>query len=279
MSDIKSIFTSRWKLHGRLIEADYSQLEIVVLAFLSRDQQLISDIRNKVDVHAINAAKLFGSGFTDAQRKLAKRLSFQLQYGSGAANMATKNGITVATAKKFIDAYYSRYPRVKEWQEEVKKEVEKSRKPSDKRTKNGLPAGVGTYVSCTGREYKFYEYDSPYAGKYGHSDTSFSPTETKNYPVQGLATGDIVPLVVGKLYRAIKANPIFDGRLLLINTIHDSILLDCQEELVGRATQLVREVMENAPEYLMEEFGIDFDLPLSVGVKVGYNWAEMKEWK
>lgn len=283
MSDIKSVFTSRFGDNGRIIEADYSQLEVIVLAFLSQDEQLLSDIRNKVDIHGINASKLFGVNYTEAQRKLAKRLSFQLQYGSGAKNMAQKNKIPVHVAKTFIANYYTRYPRVKEWQDEVYEAVKASRELTDKHTVKGLPLGSGTYRSITGREYVFFEYDNPY---YDPSitwkrqiPTSFSPTETKNYPVQGFATGDIVPMIVGKLYRAIKADPIFDGRVLLINTIHDSILIDCQKDFVPDVCMLVKTVMEKAPEFLYEEFGIEFDLPLPVGLKVGKNWGDMEEWK
>lgn len=285
MSDIKSVFTSRFGDRGLLIEADYSQLEVIVLAYLSQDEQLISDIKNKVDIHGINAAKLFGNNYTEAQRKLAKRLSFQLQYGSGASNMAKKNKIPVYIAKTFISNYYARYPRVKEWQDEVYEAVKASRELTDKHTAKGLPQGKGTYRSKTGREYVFFEYDNPFyePGKiqYGgrpNDPVSFSPTETKNYPVQGFATGDIVPMIVGKLYRAIKANPIFDGRVLLINTIHDSILLDCEKDFVPDVCMLVKSVMEKAPEYLYEEFGIEFDLPLPVGLKIGPNWGDMEEY-
>lgn len=284
MSDIKAAFVSRWGEYGYLLEADFSQLEVIVLAVLSQDPQLMHDIRNKVDIHAVNAFELFGSNFTEQQRKLAKRLSFQLQYGSGPGNMAKKNGIDISVARKFISNYYNRYPGVKKWQEEVLEAVKKSRQPSDKRSEFGTPLGIGTYTSITGRKYVFQEYENTFkysarsptrTSTLGTREVSFKPTETANYPVQGFATGDIVPLVLGKLYRELSSVPELDKRVLLINTVHDSILLDCHQDCVDKAAHIVKHVMEEAPTHLKEEFGITFDLPLSVGIKIGRDWLEM----
>lgn len=280
MSDIRSAFVSRFGEDGWLLEADFSQLEVVVLAFLSQDPQLIYDVTHGVDIHAINAANLFGKGFTEKQRKIAKRLSFQLQYGAGAKSMAKKNKIPLDTAKQFIENYYRRYPVVKEWQDKIKEQVEASRQLSDKRTANGLPAGMGNYDSLTGRRYVFYEYDALewFRDKTGQT-TAFSPTETKNYPVQGFATGDIVPLVLGKLYRKIKEVEEWDDKVKLIMTVHDSILLDTHWTVRDECAIMVKETMEKASEYLKEELGIDFDIPLKAEVKAGRNWLNMETLK
>ena len=116
VSSVKQYFISRWE-DGYLLELDFSQLEVVVLAILSGDKQLQADLRAGKDLHAISAEALFGPGFTSGQRKIAKQLSFQLQYGSGAKNMAVTNNIPLQTAKRFIRNYYTRYTQVKEWQD------------------------------------------------------------------------------------------------------------------------------------------------------------------
>ncbi len=272
MSNIKEHFTSRFS-NGWLLEADYSQLEINALAVLSADPQLKSDLRKGIDLHSLRAQELFGKGFTPEQRRIAKALSFQLQYGSGPANMARTNGVPIEVAKKFIKNYYSRYPYVKEYQENLLRTVARSRVSTSKKTPAGYPAGKSILVSCTGRRYTFVESDDKY-GKAG--DTNFSATQVKNWQVQGFATGDIVPMMVGKLYRALKNNRSFDDKVLLINTIHDSIILDCYDHMYAAdARDLVKEVLSSAPEELFLRFGVRFDLPLNVDTKTGRNWLEM----
>jgi DNA polymerase I-like protein with 3'-5' exonuclease and polymerase domains len=288
MSDIRNFFVSRYGSRGKLLEADYGQLEVVALAFLSRDKQLMEDIRNKVDMHSINAANLYNipiKEFLERKdkgephilkcRKLAKTMSFQLQYGAGPKSMAEQNGISLELAKRFIETYYHRYPRVKTYQDDVALQVSSSRKTTKKHTSNGFPMGLGLYPSITGRNYAFFEYDNPYhdGGKAWTSPTNFSPTQLKNYPVQGFATGDIVPMMLGKLFRA------FAGLedIKLINTVHDSILFDVREEHVFTYAKRIKEIMEDAPRFFEEEFGIEFDLKLEVEISCGSNWGWMEK--
>src|SRR3990167_6042155 len=116
MSRIKECFTSRFHL-GVLMEADYKQLEVCVLAVLSGDKQLKSDLLSGMDLHELRAKELFRTvAVTKEQRRIAKALSFQLQYGSGPNNMAVNLGIPINVAKAFINLYYERYPAVADWQ-------------------------------------------------------------------------------------------------------------------------------------------------------------------
>lgn len=280
MSNIRKIFTSRFA-NGVLLEVDYSQLEVFVLAHLSGDPQLKEDLLSGIDIHGVNAELLFGSSYTPEERRLAKALSFQLQYGAGAASMARENGTTVEIARQFIEHYYTRYPMVRDWQLTIKETVDASRISSPKRTKSGRPAGIGQLVSSTRRIYKFTEKDAPpfLAGK--GITTSFSPTEIKNYPVQGLATGDIMPIVLGKINRVLMTSKYTSSpnTVLLVNTVHDSILFDCEYSTVAIDVLLsiIKPVMENAPNYLKEIFNIDFDLPLKIEAKMGKNWKEVEK--
>jgi len=287
MSRIKECFTSRFE-GGVIMEADYSQLEVICLAFLSNDLVLKRDIRMGVDLHSMSAASLYGLTYEvvrdgyiagdpvmTKKRKIAKAFSFQLQYGSGAAAMAASIGEDVEVAKAFIKAYYDRYKGVKAYQEEVARIVKASRKPSKRRTLSGIPAGVGHYTSITGRRYVFQEYDAP---EWMKAKVSFSPTQMKNYPTQGFATGDIVPLILGEVYEELKKNLFLGPNALLVNTVHDSIVLDVNASYVNNAASLVKRVMEDAPRYIKETWGIDFDLPLSVGISTGPDWATQSEY-
>lgn len=289
MSNIKRHFISRFP-NGYLVEADYSQLEIIALAYLTQDPQLVDDILSGRDMHCVRAAELarmpeayflleYLKGNPDfiKKRKIAKAFSFQLQYGSGAKNMAKTNGTTVKEAQDFIDNYYARYPKVLQWQEHVMDSVKSSRTwDGTRRTPAGYPQGIGQYIGPTGRMYSFAEYDNDYRP----GTVSFSPTQMKNYPVQGFATGDIVPMILGKLFRVLKNNPDLCDDFLLVNTVHDSIIFDVKDiNSLRIGTPIVEEVMQQAPLYLKEDFDIDFNLPLNVEIKYGKNWMELEKIK
>ena len=270
MSEIRKAFTSRFP-EGRLLELDFSQLEIYVLAHLSNDKQLKADLLSGADLHGISATNLFGSGYTPKQRKIAKQLSFQLQYGAGAKSMAESNGIQLSVAKRFIEQYYDRYKGVKTWQTMTLSTVMTNREQSTLRTTSGNPAGISTLKSETGRRYTFVEQDSPDWSR--GADTSFSPTQIKNYPVQGLATADIVPMILGKLYRELKSWKIPP---LMVNTVHDSVLFDCtSKQQAATWARTAKQIMEEAPKYLKEIFNIDFTLPLPVEASIGEDWYDM----
>lgn len=272
---IKACFSSRFSC-GYLVEVDFSQLEVVALAILSKDGALIDDILSGRDMHRKRAAELWSIPehlVSPQQRQIAKQLSFQLQYGAGAKSMAEKNGVAIGVAQQFINNYYARYSKVKEWQDIIKLEVEKSRKPSGKFTPKGAQAGVGVHDSPTGRMYKFYEYDSSY-----HKGTSFSPTEIKNYPVQGFATGDIMALYRGRLYRRMVAENI--KGLLMINTVHDSVMFDVNDyQLVHVINSMCKEEAEKLPKLLKDLWGIDCPVPLKVETKYGTDWSKMTKYE
>lgn len=269
MISIKKFFTSRYK-DGFLIEADYKQLEIVALAILSGDEQLKQDLRNKVDLHTRNAADLFAvpeREVTKEQRRIAKSLSFQLQYGASAGGMSKKLNLDIKLCKRFVTQYYARYPAVGAWQYKMIKLVELNRQPC------ADALGTSTIQSITGRLYRFKEEYSDYS-----KIASFRPTQIKNYPVQGFATGDIVQHMLGVMYFAIKSNPRLK-ELKMINTVHDSILFDCPLPLVDEAVKFIKATLEAAPERIKDTWNIDFDLPLEVDIKIGRNWGEMEKYE
>lgn len=287
MSEIKKVFVSRFGNKGVIVEADWSQLEVYVLAFLSGDTQLKKDLISGIDIHSMNASALRGQDYsvfmgqlskgepsTIKDRKLAKALSFQLQYGAGPTTMAKKNKCSEAVAKEFIRTYFTRYPGVKRYHDHLQGIVSINRKASTSFTPKGLPAGVSKYNSITGRIYTFYEQDDWKGG------TSFSPTQVKNYPIQGFATGDIVPMVFGHVQEKLFRREHLYKNALLINTIHDSIIMDIKREVLTEVANLLRECMEDGvPVLLKKYFNIDFDLPLKMTLKYGPNWMEMKSYE
>ena len=109
-------------------------------------------------------------------------------------------------------------------------------------------------------------------------DQQFSPTELKNYMIQGSATGDMVPLIVGILQRELEDKGYYqEGTANLIMTVHDSILLDVRNDVLYNVASLAKKIMEDAPRYVNEYFNIDFPCKLSVGVEAGPNWQDKEE--
>ena len=286
---LRKCFVSRFGPKGVILSIDYSQLEIYVLAHLSGDKQLMADLELGIDLHGLRAAELFGPNYTEEQRTIAKSLSFQLQYGAGYKSMAVENNVSEDISKKFIENFYNRYPDVKVWQDGMINCVKRIRIPDNKRqTPKGFTPGVAKWESETGRIYTFVEKDAPEwmsnparsrrAVMKNPVHTSFSPTEIKNWPVQGLATGDIVPIILGRIHRFIATLAGYRKSFYFVNTVHDSVIFDCKSVYVARdLAAKLKPIMEYAPQILKDRYGIDFDLPLKVEAKYGPSWAECNE--
>lgn len=279
MSLVKTFFKSRYGDDGSIMEADFSQLEVIHLAHLTKDPQLIADITSGMDMHRVRAAELFGipeANVTKEQRKTAKEFTFQLQYGSGARAMAQKAGKPVELARKFIENYYKRYPIVKQWQNNNISKVYNSAVKTKLHSQKGYPIKKGVLTSETGRRYTFMEGDSPdwMAGKGVY--TGFKPTEIKNYPVQGGATGDIVPMILGKINRWLVEEGLVD-KVKLMATVHDSIVLDMPTKMCYDIGIRLKKLMEDAPKYYEAIFGVKYDLALKVEISWGPSWGEQTE--
>lgn len=280
---VKSIFISRWGDKGQVVEADYSQLEVISLAFLSGDINLITDILSGTDVHTethrVVKRHLPSDMNHEDQRRCVKAVNFGLIYGGGANTLAKQSGLEVSVVKKIIKAFYARYPGVKAYQQDQLARLELG--PVTTKTKKGFPSHEAKLVSPTGREYTFNEYDNaPWAKRATGKDVEYSWTQLCNYECQGFATGDIVPTVIGYLFRALKADPVLRDTCLMINTVHDSIIFDVRNEVIEHAVKVIRNVMEDAPKIMKEVYGIDMGaLPFKVQISGGPNWKEQHEIK
>lgn len=269
---IKKAFVSRWGDQGVIYEVDYNQLEMVGLAFLSNDAQLIADINGGVDLHTALFQDMNGRKPTSDERKWFKRLTFGLVYGAGATTLAQNAGCDLATAKKFIKTFYSRYSGVAEWHKQLIEEAAKGRYVTEER--------LGTYqrgqcikVQPTGRYFMYDEYASDYK-----DGLSFSPTELKNYPVQSFSTADIVPLVLGKLIKKwLSLDTHIRDHILPILTVHDSVVFDVHVGFKENFENIFPKAMLCIDKYLKESYNIDFDLIPKVGVSCGHNWLEQPE--
>ena len=265
--DVKRAYISRYGTFGKLLELDYSQLEMVALAYLADDKTLIDDINNGRDMHRELYKGMYGRYPTDKERKPFKRFSFLLVYGGGITTLMAQSGCDRATAKKFINTFYNRYTGVKRYHEEIVAKAEKDAVVSYDPDKSG-PQYTYYHNSPTGRHYIFNKYPNEYKG-----GLSFSPTELKNWPIQGFATGDVVPMMVGILLRKLE-----DAKLTpdvkLVMTVHDSVVLDVPIDKLQECAILAKQTLEDAPKYMKSIFNIDFPCQLGVGVEAGFNWQD-----
>lgn len=271
-SGVKKMFTSRFGDDGVIMEFDYSQLEVVGLAFLAQDKTLIEEIKSGVDMHLENAALLFNKPkeeVTKNERKLTKRFTFGLTYGQQAFGMADANDVSKDVAQEFIDKFYEKYHGVRRYHEELAQEIKFNRVATKELLAHGIQKGKSVYQSCTGRKYIFWE--SMRTNYYG-TKIGFSEPDIKNYPVQGLATGDIVPIMVGKVWRRILSS-VDTQRIKLINTIHDSLMLDVDNSVHKPGMGLaVVSILESVPQMMKEIFNVDFNVPVKVESSFGKSW-------
>jgi DNA polymerase I-like protein with 3'-5' exonuclease and polymerase domains len=276
-SQVKDIFSSRWGEDGIIVEADYSQLEVIALAHLSGDPQLTQDILSGADLHYETGKGVMGwtdpSEMTVDDRRKVKTVNFALIYGATARGIAKTSGMTVEFVQKLIDSFYNRYPHVKVWQDQNHARVTKSAKRGDVvgTTEKGYPKHRGYLVNETGRKLAFDEVDG-----FKQGQLNISPTKVKNYPVQSLATGDIVPLVLGKLFTSLIEHDIIT-HVKMINTVHDSIIFDIHKEKATDALRLIHDVMSSAPRLYNNTFNTNFTLPLKVEIEYGKTWKQAKQ--
>lgn len=293
-SEIKGYFASRFGDKGRIISADYSQLEVVWLAWAAGDENMKNDIRNGVDFHCKRLALKVNEPYEDVvrkckveelpewveMRKKIKTFSFQRSYGAGAAAISAATGMSVDEVKAIIKNEEKAYPQLTKFYKDIQGQVERSALAAKHVYKNegGVDLKYGFYTSPTGRRYHFPQSLFTYFDKTKKrkvTEVSFSPTIIKNYPIQGGATGDLVPFMMAVLMHKLRKQG-WGEKALLINQVHDSIMLDIHEDLVYDVCQLVKDTLEDAPRYLGKHFGLDFDLPLGVDVEFGLNWKEQE---
>jgi DNA polymerase I len=267
---IKQIFVSRFN-RGLVVEVDFNQLEVVALAHVTMDRQLIADITAGTDIHSALYKAMFGRMPTKEERKPFKSRTFQLIYGAGAKAISKQAGCSLDEAKKFIDVFYARYPGVARWHKDFALEVDS--KASYELNDEGFREKVRTYVLSTetGRKFCFKEYYSD--SSWSDRMYSFSPTELKNYPIQGLATGDIVPMMLGVIFQRLKGR----DDVKMVNTIHDSLMFDVEEKSAVNFLLEITDILKETHTYFKTIFGRPLALKLNAGASYGSNWFNMEE--
>lgn len=296
-SEVKKMFVSRFGADGRMIEADYSQLEVVVQGVLSGDAALCQDLRDKIDFHCKRVAAKHRITYEEAldwcknpehpdfkngkvERTLCKIFSFQRAYGAGAPKIAYETDMDIEVVKALIEAEELMYPGVVKYNANVESAVAKSAQPFNAANDNGGWSTYrrGYYVAPTGTRYAFRTYDAPaWLRKRGIAD-SFMPTELKNYPVQGTG-GEFVQAVLGLLWRHFVSTDFYGGKAFLVNTVHDCVWIDCHSSVVDVVARDIKRIMESIPEFYNARYGMGITVPFPVEVEIGNNMLELHHWK
>lgn len=230
-----------------LLAADYSQIELRIFAHITRDPELMRTFAADEDIHRRTAALVFGvdeADVTSEQRRRSKTINFAVIYGMGEVRLAAELGVDRATAGAWRKRYFDGYPGVKAYSETV---LEFARE-------NG-------YVkTLLGRR----RYTPDILSRVAQFRTA-AEREAANMPVQG-TSADIIKLAMLRADKALRESGLAASMIL---QVHDELLFECPEGDVVQLTALVRDAMEGA-------FPLE-DVPLRVEVKVGPNWAEMKQ--
>ena len=295
-STVKRMFVSRFGAQGRMIEIDYSALEVVVKAMLSKDRMLTKDLMDGVDMHLMRLSLVKGEEYevlkivmddeghprykeVKSGRQSIKGYSFASQYGAGPKKMAESTGLSVDTIKGLQAAEKARYADVTAYESNVEAEVNASaRTASNVKTADGHTTKRGKYMSPLGTIYTFTARDAPkFMQEKGISVTFYKP-EMMNFPTQGDA-GAIVQVIMGKLQRHFAELMNYEDQAFLCNTVHDCIWADVHESIADQVAHDMRRIMENVPRYIEEMVGIKSHVPYPVAVEVGRNMYDLHKYK
>ena len=227
----------------KLLAADYSQIELRIMAHLSKDEGLMNAFRDNLDVHTATAAEVFKvelDEVTTDQRRSAKAINFGLIYGMGAQKLGKDIGVDTKTAKAYIDVYFARYPGVREYMERTRAQA----------------ADQGYVETFFGRRLYLPEINSNKP-----QERAAAERTAINAPMQGTAA-DIIKKAMVRVDNWL-ADSDLDAKVIL--QVHDELVLEVREDLVAEVSEKIREHMSAAAQ---------LDVPLLVEVGVGNNWDE-----
>ena len=238
---VKKVFVSRWK-GGHILEADFAQLEFRVAAFLAQDPVAIQEIATGFDVHSYTAKVITDAG-QPTSRQDAKAHTFAPLFG------ATGYGRSKAEEAYYIH-FNEKYEGVAAWHKELGNEAIRFNKITNK----------------SGRQYAFPDVKRNARGGVSHF------TMIKNYPVQGFATGDVVPVVLIEMEERMK-----HLKSCLVNTVHDSSVADVHPEEKDEVLQIIEDMNDDLTNLIEKSYGVKMNVPLLLESKIGPNWLDVQD--
>ncbi len=241
---IRKVFVASDEKHS-LIDADYSQIELRVLAHMSGDKNLIGAFGEDEDIHTLTASQVFNipiDKVTSLERSRAKAVNFGIVYGISDFGLATNLNIIRKEAKKYIDQYFKKYEGVKAYM--------------DNEVKKGKEMGYVTTI-LNRRRY------IPELKSNNFNLRSFGERTAMNTPIQGSAA-DIIKIAMIKVFNELRRRNL---KSKLILQVHDELIIDAYDDEIDEVKELLRENMEKA---------VELRVPLKVDMNVGDNWYSTK---
>ena len=238
---VKKVFISRFA-GGKIMEADFAQLEFRVAGYLSQDDVAIKEVAEGFDVHSYTAQVISEAG-QPISRQEAKAHTFAPLYG------ATGFGRTPAEAA-YYEQFTDKYSGIGGWHQDLAKEVLTHR----------------TITTPSGRQFSFPNV------KRRRNGTITDFTAVKNYPVQSFATADIVPTVLIEINRRLAPM-----QSMLVNSVHDSVVIDVHPDEEQQVISLICDMNNELKSLIDDKFKINFNVPLLLEAKMGVNWLEQQE--
>ena len=232
---VRKVVVSKWQ-GGYILEGDYSQLEFRVAGFLAEDEKVYEDVKNNVDVHAYTASIL------GVSRQDAKADTFKPLYGG---LMGTPKQV------QYYKAFKDKYKGVTRWHEDLCNEAVTEQHIT-------LPNG------------RHFAFENTYRLRHGGVTNA---TSIKNYPVQGFATADLLPIALIYLKKLLTDN---NMKSKICNTVHDSIVLDVYPSEKELAIDLLKTAMLSLKSECIRRYGFEYDMPIGIELKIGYNWLDQK---
>ena len=226
-----------------LVDADYSQIELRLLAHIANDETMIAAFRSGEDIHAVTASQVFGvplAEVTPLQRSHAKAVNFGIVYGISAFSLAQDIGVFQSEAKAYMDSYFAKYHGVHEYMTRV---VEQAK-------------ADGYVTTLFGRRRDLPELKSS-----NFNLRSFGERVALNMPIQGTAA-DIIKAAMVRVDARMRAEKL-QARLLL--QVHDELIVECPAEEAETVKAILVDEMEHV---------VDYRVPLLVDAKIGASWAE-----
>ncbi|CAD2219326.1 mitochondrial DNA polymerase I protein C [Angomonas deanei] len=285
--DLRRLLVSRFGKKGRMIEADYSQLEVVVLAALSRDAKMLEELREKVDFHCMRVSLMTKEPYAEVVKKAkvekdphyvqlrqqAKVFSFQRQYGAGVATISTTTGLTEEEVDRLIAAEEKHYRDLNKYYRLVTDCVEGG---ADRllrmRSLDLWDAPSRRIVMLTEPLHYFVV---PTGSKFDFSKDRKSVPKLKNYPVQGLA-GEIVQIMCGRIVRHFFEKKNYSNKAFLVNTVHDCVWVDCHEDVAKEVEADLQTLMTSTQTVMGTLFPeLKLDVEFGVEVKSGQSLGEL----
>jgi DNA polymerase-1 len=224
-----------------LVDADYSQIELRVLASVCGDENMQATFREGKDIHRSTAAQVFGlpeDFVTPEMRSAAKAVNFGIIYGIGAFSLSKDIGVSQKEAKQYIQNYLDNFPKVSEFM--------------DRTVADGIRNGYVTTIF--GRRRMIPELQAT-----NKVLQAFGKRAAMNAPIQG-AAADIIKIAMVAVYRRLKSENL-DAKLIL--QVHDELIIECRDELAERVSALLKEEMENA---------VNLAVPMIAEVHSGKSW-------